>query len=200
LLTTLADTDSVLELRRDFGCGDDHGPDPHRGAGAFGVVANNPMHLGGAIDSDGADKAARFMQLCDAFDIPLLFLCDTPGNMVGPEAERTATGPALLPALRHRRERHGAFFTVVSPQGPMASGAQAMRAAASTRPSSRCPGHRRVRRHGGSEGRGQARLPQRAGGHRRPRRAQAVSTTRATRPCTEQGKALNARRLSRSTT
>jgi acetyl-CoA carboxylase carboxyltransferase component len=55
-----------------------------------GVVANNPMHLGGAIDSDGADKAARFMQLCDAYDIPLLFLCDTPGNMVGPEAEKAA--------------------------------------------------------------------------------------------------------------
>ena len=48
------------------------------------------MHLGGAIDSDGADKAARFMQLCDAFDIPILFLCDTPGIMVGPEVEKTA--------------------------------------------------------------------------------------------------------------
>ena len=55
-----------------------------------GVIANNPMHLGGAIDSDGADKAARFMQLCDAFDIPLLYLCDTPGIMVGPEIEKTA--------------------------------------------------------------------------------------------------------------
>jgi acetyl-CoA carboxylase carboxyltransferase component len=46
--------------------------------------------LGGAIDADAADKAARFLQLCDAFDIPVLSLCDTPGNMVGPEAERTA--------------------------------------------------------------------------------------------------------------
>jgi len=55
-----------------------------------GVVANNPVHLAGAIESDGADKAARFMQLCDAFDIPLLFLCDTPGIMVGPEVEKTA--------------------------------------------------------------------------------------------------------------
>jgi acetyl-CoA carboxylase carboxyltransferase component len=54
------------------------------------LIANNPMHLGGAIDSDGADKAARFMQLADAFDLPILTLCDTPGNMVGPEAERTA--------------------------------------------------------------------------------------------------------------
>jgi acetyl-CoA carboxylase carboxyltransferase component len=56
----------------------------------IGIVANNPGHLGGAIDSDGADKAARFLQLCDAFDIPVVFLCDTPGFMVGPDAERTA--------------------------------------------------------------------------------------------------------------
>jgi len=57
---------------------------------AVGVIANDPRFLGGAIDSDGADKAARFMQLCDAHDIPLLFLCDTPGIMVGPEIEKTA--------------------------------------------------------------------------------------------------------------
>jgi acetyl-CoA carboxylase carboxyltransferase component len=56
----------------------------------MGVVANDPTHLGGAIDADGADKAARFMQLCDAYDLPLLFLCDTPGFMVGPEIERQA--------------------------------------------------------------------------------------------------------------
>jgi acetyl-CoA carboxylase carboxyltransferase component len=54
-----------------------------------GVFANNPHHIGGAIDSDASDKAARFMQLCEAFDIPLLSLSDTPGNMVGPEAEKT---------------------------------------------------------------------------------------------------------------
>ncbi|MEO6859177.1 MAG: carboxyl transferase domain-containing protein [Solirubrobacteraceae bacterium] len=57
----------------------------------LGVIANNPAHLGGAIDADGADKAARFMQLCDAFGLPLLLLCDTPGFMVGPDAERSAT-------------------------------------------------------------------------------------------------------------
>ena len=57
----------------------------------LGVVANDPMHLGGAIDADGADKAARFLQLCDAFELPVLFLCDTPGFMVGPAAEATAT-------------------------------------------------------------------------------------------------------------
>ena len=58
---------------------------------ALGIIANDPSHLGGAIDADGADKAARFLQLCDAFGLPVLFLCDTPGFMVGPEAERTAT-------------------------------------------------------------------------------------------------------------
>ena len=58
---------------------------------ALGIVANDPSHLGGAIDADGADKAARFLQLCDVFGLPVLFLCDTPGFMVGPEAERTAT-------------------------------------------------------------------------------------------------------------
>lgn len=57
----------------------------------LGIVANNPMHLAGAIDADGADKAARFLQLCDAHDLPVLFLCDTPGFMVGPEAEEAAT-------------------------------------------------------------------------------------------------------------
>jgi acetyl-CoA carboxylase carboxyltransferase component len=57
---------------------------------AIGVIANNPMHLAGAITSDGADKAARHMQLCDAFGLPILSLIDTPGMMVGPEAEETA--------------------------------------------------------------------------------------------------------------
>jgi acetyl-CoA carboxylase carboxyltransferase component len=56
---------------------------------AIGLIANNPLHLAGAITSDGADKAARFMQLCDAFGIPILSLIDTPGMMVGPEAEAT---------------------------------------------------------------------------------------------------------------
>ncbi len=89
VIETMADTGSMLEIRRDFGLTmiaafiriEGH---------PFGVVANNPKHLAGAIDSDGADKGARFIQLCDAFDIPILFLCDTPGIMVGPEIEKTA--------------------------------------------------------------------------------------------------------------
>jgi acetyl-CoA carboxylase carboxyltransferase component len=90
VVKTLFDEDSVLELRGGFGPGMltalarvDGRP--------LGVVANDPSHLGGAIDADGADKATRFMQLCDAFALPMVFLCDTPGFMVGPAAERTAT-------------------------------------------------------------------------------------------------------------
>ncbi len=89
VIHTMADTDSALELRPHFG----HGMitafiriEGH----PFGLIANNPNHLAGAIDSDGSDKAAHFVQLCDAFDIPLIFLCDTPGIMVGPEIEKTA--------------------------------------------------------------------------------------------------------------
>lgn len=89
LIDLLADRDSVLELRRDFGTNLITAFIRIEGR-PLGVLANNPMVLGGAVDADAADKAARFLQLCDAFDIPVLSLCDTPGNMVGPEAERTA--------------------------------------------------------------------------------------------------------------
>ncbi len=89
LIATMADTGSVLELRPHFGRTVISALIRIEGR-AIGVVANNPMHLAGAIDSDGADKAARFITLCDAFDIPLLYLCDTPGIMVGPEIEKTA--------------------------------------------------------------------------------------------------------------
>jgi acetyl-CoA carboxylase carboxyltransferase component len=88
-ISALADTDSVLELRAAFGPGMVTALARIEGR-PLGLVANNPSHLGGAIDADGADKAARFLQLCDAFDLPVVFLCDTPGIMVGPEVETTA--------------------------------------------------------------------------------------------------------------
>jgi acetyl-CoA carboxylase carboxyltransferase component len=124
LLGILADDDSVMELRQGFAGGMVTALVRVEGR-PIGVVANNPGHLGGAIDSDGADKAARFLQLCDAHDVPILFLCDTPGFMVGPEAERTAQ-------VRHfgRLFVIGAsltvpFFTMVLRKG-YGLGAQAM--------------------------------------------------------------------------
>ena len=89
LVSLLADTDSVLELRSNYGIGMITALARIEGK-PIGILANNPVHLSGAVDSEGANKAARFIQLCDAYDIPLLFLCDTPGFMVGVEAEKTA--------------------------------------------------------------------------------------------------------------
>lgn len=86
----VADTGSVLELRSGFGTGIITALVRIEGR-PMGLIANNPEHLGGAIDREGADKAARFLQLCDAFALPVVSLCDTPGFMVGPAAERTAT-------------------------------------------------------------------------------------------------------------
>lgn len=88
VIDTLADTGSVLELRRGFGVGIITALVRVEGR-PLAVLANNPAHLGGAIDSDAADKASRFMQLCDAFDIPILSLVDCPGIMVGPDVEAT---------------------------------------------------------------------------------------------------------------
>ena len=90
VIGTLLDHGSVLELRRGFGVGIVTALARVDGR-PLGVVANDPTHLGGAIDADAADKAARFIAMCDAFELPMLFLCDTPGFMVGPHSERTAT-------------------------------------------------------------------------------------------------------------
>ncbi|MEU4541829.1 acyl-CoA carboxylase subunit beta [Nonomuraea dietziae] len=87
---TLADTGSVLELRRAYGAGIVTALVRIEGR-PMGLIANNPAHLGGAIDRDAAEKMARFLRLCDAHGLPVVSLCDTPGFMVGPEAEQTAT-------------------------------------------------------------------------------------------------------------
>ena len=89
VITTLSDAASVTFLRERFA------PEMVTALARIdgrplGVIANNTMHTAGAITSDGADKAARFMQLCDAFGLPIVSLVDTPGMMVGPVAERTA--------------------------------------------------------------------------------------------------------------
>jgi len=89
VIKTLGDIDSFLELRPDFGPGMTTGLLRIEGR-PFGVIANNCKHMGGAIEAEGADKAARLMQLCNAHGLPILSLCDTPGFMVGPEIEKRA--------------------------------------------------------------------------------------------------------------
>ncbi|NKB99437.1 MAG: carbamoyl-phosphate synthase large subunit [Pseudomonadales bacterium] len=113
VIQTLADADSMLELRPNFGLAMITAFIRVEGK-PVGVIANNSNSpTGGAIDSPAADKASRFMQLCDAFDIPILSLIDCPGNMVGPEAEKEAL-------VRHCGRMYVAganltvpFFTVV---------------------------------------------------------------------------------------
>ncbi|MDG2333260.1 MAG: carboxyl transferase domain-containing protein [Myxococcota bacterium] len=124
VISTLADTGSVLELRKGFGFGMVTALARIEGR-PVGIVANNPTHLAGAIDREGADKASRFMQLCDAFDIPLLFLCDTPGIMVGPESEKTALVRHAARMFVTAASLTVPFFTVVLRKG-YGLGAQAM--------------------------------------------------------------------------
>ncbi len=92
---------------------------------AVGVIANNPMRLAGAITSDGADKAARLMALCDAFGLPIISLIDTPGMMVGPEAEETGARAPLLASIRRRRRLRVPFCAVILRKA-YGLGAQAM--------------------------------------------------------------------------
>jgi acetyl-CoA carboxylase carboxyltransferase component len=124
VIQTLADDGSVLELRRGFGLGMVTALVRIEGR-PVGVIANNPVHLAGAIDGEGADKAARFMQLCDAFDLPILFLCDTPGIMVGPEAEKNATVRHASRLFVTAGSLSVPFFTIVLRKG-YGLGAQAM--------------------------------------------------------------------------
>jgi acetyl-CoA carboxylase carboxyltransferase component len=88
VIETLADTGSVTFLRERFA------PEMVTALGRIegrplGFLANDSMHIAGAITSDASDKAARFLQLCDSFALPVVSLIDTPGFMVGPEAEAT---------------------------------------------------------------------------------------------------------------
>lgn len=129
ILHTLADKDSVLEIRPKFGIGIITAFARFEGR-PMGVIANNPHHLAGAIDSDGADKGARFMQLCDAFDIPVLNLIDCPGIMVGPDVERTALVRHCTRLFNVGANMTAPLFTVVVRKA-YGLGAQAMLGAGS---------------------------------------------------------------------
>ncbi len=122
----IADAGSVLALRTGFGQGI-HTALARIEGRPVGMLANNPQHLGGAIDADAADKAARFMQLCNAHGLPLISLVDTPGFMVGPETEAQAQVrhvSRMFIAAAHLRVP---FFSVVLRKG-YGLGAMAMTA------------------------------------------------------------------------
>ena len=101
-----------------------------RAAGhAVGVVANQPMQKGGALDSDAADKAARFIRMCDAFNVPLVYLMDVPGFLVGSQVEKDgiirhgakmlyATAEATVPKVTViMRKAYGAAYYVMCGKG-----------------------------------------------------------------------------------
>ncbi len=122
----IADTGSLLELRTGFGKG------IHSALGRIegrpvGLLASNPLHLGGAIDADAADKAARFMQLCNAHGLPLVSLVDTPGFMVGPDTEATAQVRHVSRMFVIGAQLRVPFFSVVLRKG-YGLGAMAMAA------------------------------------------------------------------------
>ncbi|ALG84654.1 acetyl-CoA carboxylase family protein [Gordonia phthalatica] len=89
-IDAVADVDSVLELRPDYAPGIVTGFLRVEGR-PFGFVANSGLHLGGAIDAAGADKLGDFLELCQLRGVPVVSFCDTPGFMVGPDAEEQAT-------------------------------------------------------------------------------------------------------------
>lgn len=120
----IADADTTLELRAGFGAGIVTVLARIEGR-PVGIFANNPMRLGGAIDPEAADKASRFMQLCDTHGIPLLSLCDTPGFMVGPDIEREANVRHACRMFLHAAHLRVPCFTVVLRKG-YGLGAQAM--------------------------------------------------------------------------
>ncbi|MEJ8811525.1 carboxyl transferase domain-containing protein [Variovorax ureilyticus] len=122
----VADTGSLLELRAGFGAGIVTALARIEGK-PVGLLANNPHHLGGAIDVEAADKAARFMQLCNAHGLPLISLCDTPGFMVGPEVEAQAQVRHVCRMFMVASHLRVPYFAVVLRKG-YGLGAQAMTA------------------------------------------------------------------------
>ncbi|WP_213959724.1 carboxyl transferase domain-containing protein [Variovorax sp. dw_954] len=122
----LVDSGSLLELRAGFGPGILTALARIEGK-PVGLIANNPQHLGGAIDVDAADKASRFMQLCNVHGLPIVSLCDTPGFMVGPEIEAQAQVRHVCRMFMVEAHLRVPFFCVVLRKG-YGLGAQAMAA------------------------------------------------------------------------
>jgi acetyl-CoA carboxylase carboxyltransferase component len=118
----IADVDTALELKAQYGRAMVTALGRIEGF-PVGFIADQPMVLGGVIDAPAAEKAARFIDLCDAYDVPMVFLCDTPGLMVGPDTERTGLvrrsarllQDHVLPSSRTRSNRRTNSFAIRTP-------------------------------------------------------------------------------------
>jgi acetyl-CoA carboxylase carboxyltransferase component len=122
----IADAGSVLFLRAGYGLGI-HTALARIGGHAVGIIANNPMHLGGAIDADACRKATRFMRLCNTHGLPIVSLVDTPGFMVGPDTEATGQVRAAGDLFVAAAQLSVPFFSIVLRKG-YGLGAMAMTA------------------------------------------------------------------------
>lgn len=124
VLSSLCDVGSVMELQSDFTPGLITALARIEGH-PIGIIANNPAVLAGAIDAACARKACRMMTLCERFGLPLVMLCDTPGFMVGPEAEKEGTVRAAAEMFTRAARLSVPFATVILRKG-YGLGAQAM--------------------------------------------------------------------------
>jgi len=116
IIETLADAGSVLELRAEFGLGVITALVRIEGR-PVALAASHPRHLAGALDAPACDKLARFMQLADAFGLPLVTLVDTPGFMVGPASEATAMVRHASRLFVHAAALRVPVFSVVLRRG-----------------------------------------------------------------------------------
>ena len=125
-MTGLADIGSVQHLRTGYGIGI-HTALARIGGRAIGILANNPLHLGGAIDADACRKAARFMRLCNTHGLSIVSLVDTPGFMVGPETEATGQVRAAGDLFVAAAQLNVPYYSIVLRKG-YGLGAMAMTA------------------------------------------------------------------------
>jgi len=132
IIRRLCDQDEFLELNKDFGPSIVTGLSRIEGK-AIGIIANDCMSLGGAIDVHAGEKAAKFMQLCDQFKLPIISLCDTPGFMVGPEHETQGAVRRLAEMFRVGAQLTTPFYAVVL-RKCYGLGAQAMLGGSTKRP------------------------------------------------------------------
>ena len=169
VIATMADTDSVLEIRAGWGPGMITAFARIEGR-PVGIIANDPGHLSGAVDADGADKGTRFMQLCDAFDIPIPVPVRLPGHHGRSRSGKNRRGAPRRTHVRYRRQHHRALFHHCDSQGLRAGRASDGRWQFQGADVCRELADRGIRRHGAGRGR-QARLPQGTCGDHRSGRA-----------------------------